>query len=190
MYTGLTGALKIVDILGQRMTVAYVSGWSVDDKTEMIDCSQFGSAETNKIAGRKSWSASAEGAVCFAENADHRILFEKKAAGLPLELEFYLDVGENGTDPESTETFLCGSGYIESLSLDLSAGDKGNISISIAGDGPLDVYAAGARIGSGNASEKTLEFFIRDKNLFVKGPLKYKNRISINGDGHLVVKVE
>lgn len=190
MYTGLTGALKIVDILGQRMTVAYVSGWSVDAKTEMIDCSQFGSAETNKIAGRKSWSASAEGAVCFAENADHRILFEKKAAGLPLELEFYLDVGENGTDPESTGTFLCGSGYIESLSLDLSAGDKGNISISISGDGPLDVYTAGSRIGSGDASEKTLEFFIKDKNLFVKGPIKYKNNININENGHLIVKVE
>ena len=191
MYTGLTGSLKILDAFGMPLTIAYINGWSVDDKTEMIDCSQFGSADTNKIAGRKSWSASADGAISFAEGVSQEMLFERKAAGLPIDVEFYLDVGAPDTDPSQTGTYLRGKGYIESLSVDLSAGDKGNISISIAGDGSLDMIVDGESIFGMNTSEYKMEFYVNedDGHLYATVPDRYKDDVYVDDNGHLIVKV-
>lgn len=191
MYTGLTGSLKIRDAFGMPRTIAYISGWSVEDKTEMIDCSEFGSSNTNKIAGRKSWSASADGTISFTDGVSQEMLFERKAAGLPIDAEFYLDIGAADTDPSQTGTYLRGKGYIESLSVDLSAEDKGNISISISGDGSLDMIVNGKSILGITESEYRMEFYVNenDGHLYANVPDRYKDDVYINENGHLVVKV-
>lgn len=191
MYTGLTGSLKLRDAFGMPRTIAYISGWSVEDKTEMIDCSEFGSSNTNKIAGRKSWSASADGIVTFVEGASQEMLFERKATGRAIEAEFYLDVGEADTDPSKTGTYLKGRGYIESISVDLSASDKGNISISIAGDGALDMIVVGTSILGIDEDEYRMEFHVNnlDGHLYATVPDRYKDDVYVDDNGHLIVKV-
>jgi len=40
----------------------------------------------------------------------------------------------------ASDAYFCGEGFIESLGVDLSAEDKGNISIGIKGSGLLDLF--------------------------------------------------
>jgi predicted secreted protein len=121
MYTGLTGKVTI-----DGKDVAYISNWSVEDTTDIIEITTLGDVNKKKLAGPQSWSASAEGAVCFNE-ATHLELFSAKKAGKEVSVAFFLD----------GNTKFLGKGFIESLSVDLSAEDKGNISISISGNGAL-----------------------------------------------------
>lgn len=133
MYTGLTGKVMI----GED-PIAYVSNWSIEDTTDIIEFAQLGGGVTEnrgyklKVAGQQSWSASAEGAVDFATASGQSALFTAKHAGTIVDCEFYLN--EN--------VKFAGKGIIESLSVDLSAEDKGNISISISGSGKLTSPAA------------------------------------------------
>lgn len=137
MYTGLIGALKTENAFGDYTNIAYISGWSVDEKAEMIDCSEFGSAEKNSIAGAKSWTASANGAIFFDKVGGHDELFEAYYLGKPLSFHFHLSDKSAGGEKD---TYLCGSGYIESISVDLSSGDRGNVSLSVSGVGPLELF--------------------------------------------------
>ena len=124
MYTGLTG--KVMIGVGDAATtaVAYISNWSVEDTVELIEVSELGKRTKNKLPGLRVWTASAEGAVEFTDSANgHKSLFDAMHDGKEVKCEFYLD----GT------TKFSGKGLIESLSIDLSAEDKGNISISISG---------------------------------------------------------
>lgn len=124
MYTGLTG--KVMIGVGDAATtaVAYISNWSVEDTVELIEVSELGKRTKNKLPGLRGWTASAEGAVEFTDSANgHKSLFDAMHDGKEVKCEFYLD----GT------TKFSGKGLIESLSIDLSAEDKGNISISISG---------------------------------------------------------
>jgi len=129
MYTGLTGKVMI-----GTQTIAYISNWSIDMSRDVIEVPQLGSPNKHKVAGLKDWSASADGTVLFGAPptvpsglSNHAILFNTMNSGLPVVCKFYLN----------ETTYFSGNGLIESLSVDLSAEDKGNISISISGVGPL-----------------------------------------------------
>lgn len=118
MYTGLTGKITV----GGK-EVAYVSNWSVEDSVELIEITQLGKKTKDKIAGMCGWTASADGAIEFDGENSHEALFDAMHRGDRVACEFYLD----------TDIKFGGNGMIESLSIDLSAEDKGNISISISG---------------------------------------------------------
>ena len=133
MYTGLTGKLSI----GGK-DIAYISNWSVEDTTDIIEVAKLGEKFKEKLPGLQSWSASADGAVEFAlvdknKDSGQAELFAAKHKGDEVNCEFYLDADKNVN--------FSGKGVIESLSVDLSAEDKGNISISISGSGVLALSA-------------------------------------------------
>ncbi|MCL2177315.1 MAG: phage tail tube protein [Firmicutes bacterium] len=120
MYTGLTGKIKIDG------EVAYISNWSVDTSREIIEVAELGKPYKKKVAGSASWSASADGTVVFGSGADsHSKLFVAMNSGEPVECEFILN--------ENASVKFTGKALIESLSVDLSAEDKGNISIALSG---------------------------------------------------------
>ncbi|MCL2061034.1 MAG: hypothetical protein FWH03_00200 [Firmicutes bacterium] len=122
MYTGLTGKIKI-----GTTEVAYISNWSVEDTVELIEVAELGKRAKDKMAGQYGWSASADGAIEFVGAESHKFLFDAMHNGTKVVCEFYL----NNT------TKFSGTGLIESLSVDLSAEDKGNIAISISGTDEL-----------------------------------------------------
>ncbi|MCL2797025.1 MAG: hypothetical protein FWD58_03100 [Firmicutes bacterium] len=140
MYTGLTGALKVY-LDGNWGTVAYISGWSIDDSAEIIETTKIGEVHKDAFAGMQNWSASADGAIVFNGNDAQAALFMAKQAGLKIKLQFFLDDKSNVTNGKST--YFSGYGYIESLSVSLSAEDKGNISIGIKGTGKLKLRVNG-----------------------------------------------
>lgn len=148
MYTGLTGALKITQEIGgvcvqPPKTIAYISGWSIEDKTEVIETTRIDRTHKETLPGFQSWSASADGAIVFEDDNGQEDLFKTKYTGGKVQIEFYLL--DNAIAPDGNGTYFTGEGYIESLSVDLSAGDKGNISISIKGTGSLDLIVEGKK---------------------------------------------
>ena len=169
MYTGLVGALKTDNAFGEFTDIAYISGWSVDEKAEMIDCSEFGSADKNSIAGAKSWSASADGTICFNKVGGYDELFEAYCLGKPISFHFHLS---DGNIEGKENTYLCGSGYIESISVKLSSGDIGTASVSVAGVGPL-------------------EMFVNDKNIMSDRAHRVNTAIAlyVGGDGHMYAEI-
>ena len=169
MYTGLVGALKTENAFGEFTDIAYISGWSVDEKAEMIDCSEFGSADKNSIAGAKSWSASADGTICFNKVGGYDELFEAYCLGKPISFHFHLS---DGNIEGKENTYLCGSGYIESISVKLSSGDSGTASVSVAGVGPL-------------------KMFVNDKNIMSDRAHRVNTAIAlyVGGDGHMYAEI-
>ena len=133
MYTGLTGKVKIG--VGNATDVAYISNWSVENSVELIEFAELGEPTRHKKAGMQNWTASADGTVVFGgDNGKcHRNLFNAMQNGQEVYCEFYLDNGEKSNRPVS----FSGRGLIESMSIDLSSEDKGNVSISISGVGEL-----------------------------------------------------
>jgi len=140
IYTGLTGKVT----LGGE--VAYISNWSVDLSREIIEVTVLGQKYKEKAAGQVSWNASADGTVCFGNDgrSGHKSLFDAMNNGTKVKCEFYLhdadkadrpysDTVVGGTTQYKNSVKFEGVGFIESLSVDLSAEDKGNISISISG---------------------------------------------------------
>ena len=124
VFIGVTGK---VTIGGE---VAYISNWSVENSVELIEFAELGEKSRHKVAGMTSWTASADGTVYFGTDAkSHARLFTAMNNGTPVECDFYLD--------SISDVKFSGTGLIESLSVDLSAEDKGNISISISGCGQL-----------------------------------------------------
>ena len=65
MYTGLTGALKITHKDFGPATLAYISGWSIEDKTEVVETTKLGRIHKDAVTSFQSWSASADGVVVF-----------------------------------------------------------------------------------------------------------------------------
>ena len=140
MYTGLTGRLTV-----DGKKVAYISNWSVENSVEIIEFASLGKSTRHKKAGLKSWTASADGTIVFGlvdgRDSCHKDLFDAMNSGKPVNCEFYLDTKNN--------TKFTGCGLIESLSVDLSTEDKGNISISISGMGVLE-YCINGKASNGN----------------------------------------
>ncbi len=171
MYTGLTGALKITNALGHYHNIAYVSGWSVEEKSEMIDCSEFVESDKKSIAGAKSWSASANGAICFDTVDGYDDLFEAHYRGSPVIFHFHLSDG--GIDGVKEDTYLCGTGYIESVSMELSAGNTGTVSLSVSGVGPLELFVDGKNVMSDKEHKinDAVGFYVgSDGNLYARVP--------------------
>ncbi len=128
MYTGLTAKLEIkTGSEAAAATVAYVSNWSVEETRDIIEVTKLGSKAKEKKPSLYSWTASAEGTVDFGSTTNQKAFRDAMIAGTPISVTFYLD---------ETVKFS-GSAYIESMSVDISAEDKGNISISLNGDGEL-----------------------------------------------------
>ena len=128
MYTGLTAKLEIkTGSEAAAATVAYISNWSVEETRDIIEVTKLGSKAKEKKPSLYSWSASAEGTVDFGSTTNQKAFRDAMVAGTPVSVTFYLD---------ETVKFS-GSAYIESMSVDISAEDKGNISISLNGDGEL-----------------------------------------------------
>lgn len=128
MYTGLTAKLEIkTGSEAAAATVAYVSNWSVEETRDIIEVTKLGSKAKEKKPSLYSWTASAEGTVDFGSTTNQKAFRDAMIAGTPISVTFYLD---------ETVKFS-GTAYIESMSVDISAEDKGNISISLNGDGEL-----------------------------------------------------
>ena len=128
MYTGLTAKLEIkTGSEAAAATVAYISNWSVEETRDIIEVTKLGSKAKEKKPSLYSWSASAEGTVDFGSMTNQKAFRDAMIAGTPISVTFYLD---------ETVKFS-GTAYIESMSVDISAEDKGNISISLNGDGEL-----------------------------------------------------
>ncbi|MDR1905394.1 MAG: hypothetical protein LBQ27_00555 [Clostridiales bacterium] len=148
MYTGLTGKITIAEkasgTYGTELTIGYISNWSVEDNSDIIEFSEFGGSSpagagyTVKRPGQQSWSASADGAVSFENGKNQSALFSAKNQRKEIKLRLYLSAADN--------TYFEGTGFIESLSADMSAEDKGNISISVSGNGKLSLYVNDALI--------------------------------------------
>ena len=140
MYSGLTGKLSFAEKnagggFESEKVIGYISNWSVEDSRDIVEFSTLGGGETapgfkQKRPGLQSWTASADGVVCFETGKNQKTLFDAKKSRAELKFKFYL----NGSD------YFEGRGFIESLSVDLSSEDKGNVSISIAGNGRLNLY--------------------------------------------------
>jgi len=160
VYTGLTGKVKIGG------EVAYISNWSVDISREIIEVPALGKKCKSKLPGQISWTASADGTVCFGDDgrAGHKSLFDAMSNGTKVRCEFFLYCKEgrdrtyyvpnadstpqeplSGTHNTKPSVKFYGDGLVESLSVDLSAEDKGNISISISGISELS-YPGGQDI--------------------------------------------
>ena len=128
MYTGLTAKLEIkTGSEAAAATVAYISNWSVEETRDIIEVTKLGSKAKEKKPSLYSWTASAEGTVDFGSTTNQKAFRDAMIAGTPISVTFYLD---------ETVKFS-GTAYIESMSVDISAEDKGNISISLNGDGEL-----------------------------------------------------
>jgi len=188
MYTGLTGALKV----GNRK-VAYISGWSIEDTSEIIETTKVGQSHKEAFAGRQSWSASADGVIVFAVPVDgmnefdstgQAELFKAKYDGTPVELSLYLDV------VSEKKTCFFGKGYIESLSVDSSSGQAAKISISIKGTGRLDLMANGKHVRDGvemNPLGTLFRMKIADGELKVVPNIRSPYEFAMSDDGILTV---
>lgn len=192
MYTGLTGALEAIVLddngIPRTKRIAYISGWSIEDKTEIIETAKVGRTYKDTMPGFQSWSASADGAVVF-EAGGHQALFKAKYAGEKMVIHFYLnEKTENGNDKS---TYFCGTAYIESLSVDLSAEDKGNISIGVRGKGPLDLIVDGidVRTNTDEAKEYMSLYVSSAGNLMVTVPDNIVGGVYLDKDNNLIVKL-
>lgn len=123
MYTGITAKVSIGD-----KNVAYISNFSIEQTRDIIESSWLGVDAKDKEYGRYSWSASADGAADFVNDEAQAKLHEAMKNRTPMAVVFYLNEKET----------LSGTALVESLSIDLSAEDKGNISISLNGKGHLE----------------------------------------------------
>lgn len=130
MYTGLVGKVMIGET-----SIAYISNWSIENSTEIIEVTQLGKNYKEKFPTLQNWSASADGAIDFTDVGQVAI-FKAKQAGTKVTVRMYLRYDE---EQISNSVYFEGDGYIETLSVDLSAEDKGNVSISIAGEGELKI---------------------------------------------------
>ena len=181
MYTGLTGSLKICDDSelwssgeDSLVTVAYISGFSVEDTSEVIEVSKVGQVHKDAYTGFQSWSASANGVASFERDGQIK-LFKAKHSGQKVLLQLYLR-DRQFADDENRETYFQGEGYIESLSTALSAEGTANISISIKGTGQLDLFVRDAdgivNVKTGKEQQVQEMFF----------------KMWVDGDGYLNVK--
>lgn len=133
-YTGLTARLTIND-----KKVAYISNWSVDETRDTIEITQLGKKEKEIKPSLHYWSASAEGTADFATESAQKEIRDAMLSDTPVDVKFYLDVDNN--------VALYGKAYVTSFSVNISAEDKGGVSISLTGTGELTYSSAGSISG-------------------------------------------
>lgn len=130
LYQGVTGKLSVKSGSGTAQYLVHMTTWSVDMTKNIDEAAYFGgSAEeegyTEKTPGVKSWTASADGAADFGSESGQQALMDAYLQDTIVTCTFYLD----------EDTGLQGDGYIESLTINHAADGKGEISISVSGNG-------------------------------------------------------
>lgn len=124
LYSGITGKISTKpDESGTETSIAHMANWSVSLSKEILEVISFGDDYKEKVPSIKDWSASFDGTADFDAAGGQKALVDAFESGELLVYTYYLD--EN--------TFMQGSGYIESLELSHAADGKGDISISVAG---------------------------------------------------------
>lgn len=131
-YSGLTAKLSIVEAGANAEApiihdIGYIGNFSVEETRDVVEITRMGSADKEKMAAGYSWSASADGTADFETATSQTLLREAMVAGTPVQVRFYLDATEDKL------CFLEGKALVESMSIDLSAEDKGNVSIGLSG---------------------------------------------------------
>ncbi|MTI95386.1 MAG: hypothetical protein FH749_07840 [Firmicutes bacterium] len=128
-YTGVTGKVAIKEGTGDIEDIASMSTWSVELTKTMVEARHFGQTSAENKPGLKSWSASADGSADFADDSGQKKLLDAYNNGTPVEAYFYI----------TSELFLSGTAYIESLSISDDADGKADISISLTGTGDAEL---------------------------------------------------
>lgn len=113
----------------QGKTIANVTKCSLEYASESIEVNGITDIAKKRIAGMRNWSVSAESAVEFMEATGHALLIKTMNSGDKVDVIVRLD--ESNT--------LNGSGYIDSLSISVNAGESAAMSINITGSGALNV---------------------------------------------------
>lgn len=126
MYTGLTAKLSV----GGK-DIAYISNWSVEETRDTVQVTKLGSKLKETYPTTYGWSASAAGAADFATLSGQAELRRAMLEGREVEVKFYLSETDR----------LDGKALVNSFSVDISAEDKGNVSISLTGCGELSLSA-------------------------------------------------
>lgn len=135
MYTGLTAKITINN---SDKEVAYISNWSVDETRDIIEVTCLGKKTKEVAPSLYYWSASAEGTADFTTPDAQKALREAMVNGTKVDVKFYLD----------DDTYLTGKAYVNTFSTNISAEDKGGVSISLTGDGELAMTAPQANTPS------------------------------------------
>lgn len=134
-YKGITGRLTILSDSQKNekssgnyvgTPVAYISNWSVEETRDVVEITQLGAKTKEILPTLLYWSASAEGAADFSGGAQ-QALRKAMTEGTLVNVRFYLD----------KNTYLDGSAYVTAFSVNISAEDKGGVSISLTGNGGL-----------------------------------------------------
>ena len=129
MYTGVTGKLSVKQGAGTKIDVAHINNWSVELKKEMIEDLSFGSDYKERIPSTKDWTASSEGKVDFDAASGQKLLWDAYNDGTPITATFSL----------SATTFFEGDAFVESLTFKDAADGAGEISISLVGNGGIEL---------------------------------------------------
>lgn len=130
-YTGVTAKITVKEGSAEK-TIGYISNWSVEEKRDIVEYTQLGVKTKGKLPSTYGWTASADGAADFETASAQKTLRTAMLNGTAVNVKFYLD----------NTTFLTGSAYVDSLSIDISAEDKANVSISLNGIGELSDTAS------------------------------------------------
>jgi predicted secreted protein len=130
VFTGLTGRIAIATPPATASYTDYlvqINSWSIDDTRTIITATPFGSKYAEKYPAIADWSASADGNANFLVAGGHAKLKKAYDDAALIEVAFFLD-----------ETHIYrGKGYIESFNVSFAADGLAEISISVAGNGPL-----------------------------------------------------
>ena len=124
LYTGITGKVKLEDNI-----IAHIANFSLETTSEIQEVISFGNKFKEKVPSILDWTADVDGAADFASDSGQKDLWDAMNNQTLLTFGFYL----NDT------TYMEGSGYIESLSIDNAADGNAEISASISGSGALEL---------------------------------------------------
>lgn len=121
-----TGKMEL-SVKGKK--IANVTKCSLEYASESIEVNSITDIAKLRIAGMRNWSVSAESAIEFTQSTGHADLINAMNRGEKVDVILRLD--ESNT--------LNGSGYIDSLSISVNAGESAALSINITGSGALNV---------------------------------------------------
>ena len=123
-FTGLTACVK-VGTGSDAVTLAYISGATLNLEKEMIEILAFGMTFKEKVPAIKDWSLDCDGTVALAAGGTQETLYNAFDSGDPLTIGIYLD----------DTTYFEGTGYVQNFNIDAAPDDKINLSTTIAGSG-------------------------------------------------------
>ena len=186
MYTGLTGSLEIELPIGGFIKIAYISGWSIQEQTQLAEITKVGSVHKEAYVAYQNWSASSNGAMVFEVIGGHGKLFWAKHNGKKIRLKLAI---ESDSEKNSNEIYFVGEGYIDSLNIELSTDNVAKISIGIKGSGPLKLFVNDCNIKECDVWDELWSA------MEVRGDYLYATKelariLRVDNDGNLVVRQE